>query len=195
MTRLYLRLLYALLLGTTVLLLCLRVHSLRKEREHPLGRLTRQQVMDRTIPLFRAVSPKTDALILSVEPVKGALGHWWYILSRDVAAKKTASITWNADTDELNAFNTDWLSQGPSRKKLLTSQEAIRKSYSWLKILGIPHNLRSWSLDGLNRSDRHIWTVAWAGEGRRVLVEVEAHSGELLKAMAWQKRVHSGNVF
>ncbi len=181
-------LLYAVLVGASLVILTLRARYLRHERERPFGRLNAEQVMQLSLSICQTISPSEQTLSLSVMTDKGPSMRCWDVQCRNAAGKQVADLTWEANTGQLSRVGAFPPYHDDPDKSLLTAQQAVRCAYSWLHILqrNAP-SLRWFVVRPPLCAARQSWDVALQAAGHHARIQMQAHSGNLLLAEFWAK--------
>jgi hypothetical protein len=179
----------------------LRHRQIRTQLEQPFGHYTRQQMLERTLPLCRIVQPEPESLSLSTETLLvpdrwGRLCRLWSVDYKDQLGKYLAEFTWDADTGELLRVS-HWLTEVAARPSGFASpkpfpsrqQARVRAaflSYRWLQRLGFAQAGSRWRLtkppEPSPTPECSVWNSLWRCGERVVFVKVDVVSGELVCA-------------
>jgi hypothetical protein len=174
--------------------LYLRHRQIQVQQEQPFGRFTRQQIIDRTLPLCQTILGTTDGLMLCAECDQtnlpdGRTRLWWCVECVDSAHKPLAEFLFDAQTGDLSVTTYDaWTAASPGS---LTPEQARARavwlSYRWLCRLGMTAE-GGWRLaQEPERSAKRsaVWTTRWRSADHRARVNVNVGSGELVSAHRW----------
>jgi hypothetical protein len=167
---------------------------IRTQQEQPFGHYTRQQIIDRTMPLCQTILGQTDGLMLSTERLRstspdGRTGLWRHLPCTDGKGMPLAEFFWDARTGDLSVTTYDaWTAASPgSLPPEQAKGRAAWLSYRWLCRLGMSEG-GGWRLmQEPERSAKRsaVWYTHWRSSDHQARVQVNAGSGELVSAHRW----------
>jgi hypothetical protein len=177
----------------------LRHRKILAEQEKPFGHYTRQQMLERTLPLCRTLRPDADRFALSAEHnltqgLHGRLWRLWTVEYTDPTGEHVAEFTWDADTGELervghrttqvSARQSTFASHTRPRTEEQTKARAARLAYRWLHRLGFTQERSRWRLTKSPEQTPgcDVWSTLWRSGERVVFVNVNVVSGDLVYA-------------
>jgi len=156
-------------------------------KKAPYGRFTQDQIVGRSLPLISVLNPSQSSLKLNAMHFEtgnrnGDPVRIWLVDGFDPVMGAQVHLVWNADDGDLLSVSHTSTSWRGMRSHKLTEKEAIRITASWLTSLGISSEADGWHQgDEITRSGR-MWRVAWLAPHRKLQVEIDSSSGDLIMA-------------
>jgi hypothetical protein len=190
------RLVYV-LAGVLAAALCVLIHvrrqqMLEEEQSRPLGLFTEGQITRRTEPLFHLLVPDRSCWMSLTSETNsrpdGSVGHFWSVdclQENSPSASNLAYFQWDADTGNL-VTATCSLPDDVSKDdhSHLTEQQAVEKSWQWLRALGLARGRSRWQCDRAPRLGQEAWSLRWHSREANVSIHIAAATGSFLAVSA-----------
>lgn len=156
----------------------------------PVGRLTCEEVIDRTERLWSELGPPAVTVTMVVEPMvthdrRDRPHQVWDVECRDAAGKVMGDVLWDADTGRLSRFMRRPSPPGWCASRPVEREAAERIGWETLAALQLVDRDGSWRSARPAERDALVWTMAWQTGGEAAGAWVDAQTGEVL--MAWRR--------
>jgi hypothetical protein len=155
--------------------------------QQPVGRVTFEQVIDRTQRLWsdlgtpgRSVNMVAYAMITYDR--RGRARQVWDVECTDAAGDVLGSTTWDADRGRLLRFGREPSTRGWGAPGLMQRDRAERIGWDTLTFLGVVDRSHEWRSAWPSERDGFIWTMAWRAGSEKAGTQVDARTGEILRA-------------
>ena len=169
----------------------------RREAElrRPIGLYSAIQIMDRTLPLCRAIAPEVASPHLRAELI--------HIQERDAKQRRVWAVEmveastgcicfqWDADTGELWSVGRESSPpDGAMRQSPMTAADAMRTAWRWMFLLGISDTAKRWRIDGPPEQRSNAWQVFWQAGDRKAMITIDDCTGQLNSARVSRPSQH-----
>src|ERR1041385_1902061 len=166
-------------------LIATRLHQATIERSEPFGRYSKQQIVERTEPLCREISPGMTNLVMRAEQINVPRSapksqRYWTVDCELPGHEYVANFMWNADTGDLRLVGASPGYERPVSIPVMSRDEAVRKATEWLGKLDVAKRSPTWRAEPEPYVDRESWVVNLRGATVSVWIKMEERAGKLL---------------
>lgn len=156
-----------------------------------LGRFTEKEIIARSEPLSQAIVPggqlRFSTTTGDARTRRESNQRCWFVDACTADGHHVLSIVWNADTGTLQYVGVK--GQRDAHVARVSSREAQWASQQWIRRLGLSHGEGTWRLQKAPYRLGTAWFALWTSGDRKVIVNIDANTGGLLAAYAYNSSV------
>jgi hypothetical protein len=164
-----------------------QVHAQAERFQSSYGRYTVSLMMARTEPLYRTVTARYGDLHWSAEPMANyrpgePARSLWSIVCSTTGDEEEVWFLWDANTGHLLLVShAIWPSPASRKRPTMRKTEAVASARRWMQAMGLAEGTQLGAPTRALRQVRDVWCVSWQVGDRALVLEEDAHTGDLMQ--------------